>query len=130
MAEQSADDAAFLARESIRREEIGHDVVVVARVESDVVAAGFKDRADDVEGAVAVERRDFDGDEAGDVGEGTPEAVGKHPAADGGLQLVPDADEVARAAARLRDRGVQLRDTGAAVELDDPWGNLVRLYPA
>ncbi len=43
---------------------------------------------------------------------------------------LPDADEVARAAARLRDRGVQLRDTGAAVELDDPWGNLVRLYPA
>lgn len=43
---------------------------------------------------------------------------------------LPDADEVARAAARLRDRGVQLRDTGAAVELDDPWGNLVRLYSA
>lgn len=43
---------------------------------------------------------------------------------------LPDADEVARAAARLRDRGVQLRDTGAAVELDDPWGNLVRLSPA
>ena len=43
---------------------------------------------------------------------------------------LPDADEVARAAARLRDRGVQLRDTGAAVELGDPWGNLVRLYPA
>ena len=35
--------------------------------------------------------------------------------------------KVARAAARLRAHGVQLRDTGAAVELDDPWGNLVRL---
>lgn len=40
---------------------------------------------------------------------------------------LPDAEEVARAAARLRARGVQLRDTGAVVELDDPWGNLVRL---
>lgn len=43
---------------------------------------------------------------------------------------LPDATEVARAAARLRAHGVQLRDTGAAVELDDPWGNLVRLSPA
>ncbi len=43
---------------------------------------------------------------------------------------LPDATEVARAAARLRAHGVQLHDTGAAVELDDPWGNLVRLSPA
>lgn len=43
---------------------------------------------------------------------------------------LPDATEVARAADRLRAHGVQLRDTGAAVELDDPWGNLVRLAPA
>ncbi|MFT3971790.1 MAG: VOC family protein [Micropruina sp.] len=42
---------------------------------------------------------------------------------------LPDADQVARAAARLRDHGVQLREDGVAVELDDPWGNLVRLAP-
>ncbi|MFT4227858.1 VOC family protein [Micropruina sp.] len=40
---------------------------------------------------------------------------------------LPDADQVARAAVRLRDHGVPLRDDGAVVELDDPWGNLVRL---
>ncbi len=40
---------------------------------------------------------------------------------------LPDADQVARAATRLRDHGVPLRDDGAVVELDDPWGNLVRL---
>ena len=40
---------------------------------------------------------------------------------------LPDADQVARAAVRLRAHGVQLRDDGIAVELDDPWGNLVRL---
>ncbi|MFT4216539.1 MAG: VOC family protein [Micropruina sp.] len=43
---------------------------------------------------------------------------------------LPDAAEVARAAARLRPRGVQLRDTSATVEFDDPWGNLVRLTSA
>ena len=40
---------------------------------------------------------------------------------------LPTAADVAQAAARLRSAGSQLRDTGAAVELDDPWGNLVRL---
>ncbi|MFT3834757.1 MAG: VOC family protein [Micropruina sp.] len=40
---------------------------------------------------------------------------------------LPEQNEVERAAARLRDRGVRTRHTGAAVELDDPWGNLVRL---
>ena len=43
---------------------------------------------------------------------------------------LPDADQVARAAARLRDHGVPLRDDGAVVEFDDPWGNLVRLSVA
>lgn len=42
---------------------------------------------------------------------------------------LPDADQVARAAARLGAHGVQLRADGVAVELDDPWGNLVRLAP-
>ncbi len=42
---------------------------------------------------------------------------------------LPDADQVARAAARLRAHGAQIREDGAAVELDDPWGNLVRLAP-
>ena len=40
---------------------------------------------------------------------------------------LPTDSDVAQAAARLRAAGTQLRDTGAAVELDDPWGNLVRL---
>ncbi len=44
------------------------------------------------------------------------------------ITLPTDAD-VAEAAARLRASGNQVRDTGALVELDDPWGNLVRLLP-
>jgi catechol 2,3-dioxygenase len=43
---------------------------------------------------------------------------------------LPDQAEVARASERLQAKGVQLRDTGAVVEFDDPWGNLVRLTPA
>lgn len=42
------------------------------------------------------------------------------------ITLPVDA-EVARAAERLKAHGVQLRQTPAGVELDDPWGNLVRL---
>lgn len=40
---------------------------------------------------------------------------------------LPDADDLAQAAARLRSRGWDVRDDGPAVEVDDPWGNLVRL---
>ncbi|MFT3862033.1 VOC family protein [Micropruina sp.] len=40
---------------------------------------------------------------------------------------LPSAEDVAQAAGRLRAAGTQLRDTGAFVELDDPWGNVVRL---
>ena len=43
--------------------------------------------------------------------------------------VLPDASDVAMAADRLRAAGSQLRDSGEAVELDDPWGNLVRLSP-
>ena len=42
------------------------------------------------------------------------------------ITLPADA-EVARAAERLKSHGVQLRQTPAGVEMDDPWGNLVRL---
>ncbi len=48
-----------------------------------------------------------------------------------GLGLVdialPSTDDVEQAAARLESRRVAVRRTGEAVELDDPWGNLVRL---
>lgn len=40
---------------------------------------------------------------------------------------LPTQAEVARAAERLKGFGAQLRQTAAGVELDDPWGNLVRL---
>ena len=69
LAEEPAVDVARAAAERERREEVGEDVVVVAGIESDVVAAGLQHGADDVESAVAVERGDLDGDEFGEVGE-------------------------------------------------------------
>ncbi len=43
---------------------------------------------------------------------------------------LPTADAVAQAGSRLRAAGQAVRDTGASVEVNDPWGNLVRLTPA
>ena len=67
-----------------------HDVVVVAGVERDVVAAGLGDGADHVERLVAVERRHLDGDHVLDLGEPPPERVRQHAPADGRLQVEAD----------------------------------------
>jgi catechol 2,3-dioxygenase len=40
---------------------------------------------------------------------------------------LPSAGELAAVAARMRDHGVDTRDDGRAVELDDPWGNRIEL---
>ena len=87
LAEEAAVDVARAPGEGERSEEVGEDVVVVAGVEGNVVAAGSEDGADDVECAVAVEGGDFDGDKFRDVGERAPERVTENAAADGGLQI-------------------------------------------
>lgn len=87
MTEQTADNAAFFACKSIRREEIGHDVVVVAGVERDIITSGLDHGANDVDGLVAVERRDLDGDDVFDLREATPERVAQHASADAGLKI-------------------------------------------
>lgn len=71
-------------------EEIGDDGVVVSGVERDVLAAGFRDGADDVEGLETVERCDLDGDDILDLGESAPERVGEETASDGGLEIKAD----------------------------------------
>jgi len=90
LAEEAAVDVARASGEGERGEEVGEDVVVVAGVEGNVVAAGSEDGADDVECAVAVEGGDFDGDKLRDVGERAPERVTENAAADGGLQIETD----------------------------------------
>ena len=69
-----------------RRHQVEHDVVVVAGVERDpVLGAGRDDAADDVERAIAVERRDLDRDDVvdarrsgsrSDAGRSTPPTAG------------------------------------------------------
>ena len=75
---RSDDTSAPPAAKGERREQIGDDVVVIARVERDLVAAaGVGDSAHDVQCLVAVERRDLDRHNIVDFDEFTPEAVGQ-----------------------------------------------------
>ena len=78
MAEQAAAetqrDRPRLAHHGERRDEVEHDVVVVAGIERDaVLGAGLGNAAQHVERAVAIERRDLDGDDVVDRGEPGPE---------------------------------------------------------
>ena len=91
-ADDSADDGPAAGEfDAVRSEEVQDDVVVVAGVEGDVGPAGVGDGADDVEGLVAVEGGNLDGQNVGDFGEASPEGVGEDSAADGGLEV--EADE-------------------------------------
>lgn len=44
--------------------------------------------------------------------------------------VLPNADELDATAERLRHHGVAVRNDGRTLELDDPWGTLLRLTPA
>lgn len=44
--------------------------------------------------------------------------------------VLPGADELGATAERLQHLGVAVRDVGPTLELDDPWGTLLRLTPA
>lgn len=44
--------------------------------------------------------------------------------------VLPTADELGATAERLQHHGVAVRNDGRTLELDDPWGTLLRLTPA
>ena len=44
--------------------------------------------------------------------------------------VLPGVDELGATAERLQHHGVAVRDDGHTLELDDPWGTLLRLSPA
>jgi catechol 2,3-dioxygenase len=44
--------------------------------------------------------------------------------------VLPSIDELGATAERLQHHGVAVRDDGRTLELDDPWGTLLRLTPA
>ena len=75
------------------REKVSDDGVIVSGVERDVVTAGLGDRTNDVEGLVAVEGSDLDGDDVFDFNEATPEGIRQRATADAGLQVEADDGE-------------------------------------
>lgn len=44
--------------------------------------------------------------------------------------VLPSADELGATAERLRHYGLKVRDDGRTLEVDDPWGTVLRLTPA
>ncbi|MBA4248619.1 MAG: glyoxalase [Microbacterium sp.] len=44
--------------------------------------------------------------------------------------VLPNADELGATAERLQHHGIAVRNDGRTLELDDPWGTLLRLTPA
>jgi hypothetical protein len=74
---------------NVRRDKIHHNVVIVAGVESDV-ASRLRHGPNNIEGLVAIERSNFDGDHVLDFREFPPKTVGQHAATDGWLQVKSD----------------------------------------
>jgi hypothetical protein len=69
------------------RDQVGHDRVVVPRVERDVVASAHGQGARHVEGRVAVERRHLDRHHRGDLEESAPEGLVQDAPSDRRLQI-------------------------------------------
>ena len=84
-----------------RREQVGHDRVVISRVKRHVLAPALRKRRRDVERSVAVEWRDFDRDHTFDVQEATPEVAVQDTSTDGRLQIEADDRDHRRDAAAV-----------------------------
>src|SRR5689334_14663394 len=87
MAKQTADNPSFIFSKTIRRDEIEHDVVIVASVKGDVIASRLDDGADNVNGLIAIEWRNLDGDDVCDFGKAPPKGEGQGASTDGGLKI-------------------------------------------
>ena len=97
-----------------RQREVEQDVVVIAGVERDAVErAGGGDAAQHIERAVAVERRDLDGDDVVDRGKAPPEIGAQDDAADRRLQIEADQRNFARHRLAMRDDLVLGRATSS-----------------
>src|SRR5579872_5478566 len=79
-----------VALETKRSQEVHHDVVVVASIERNVIAARFNDRANDVDCLIAVERSNFDGYNRVNFGKTAPEVVRKNATTGSGLEVEPE----------------------------------------
>src|SRR5262249_51883474 len=121
MAEQPAPDAqgalAPVSDHGEGSDEIESDVIVVASIERDALGGIRLDHAaHNVEGAVAIERRDLDGDDVLDRGEAPPERHRQHEAADGGLQVEADDRDLGATACACASSSSSLAPLSAASE--------------
>lgn len=73
--------------ESMRREKIEDDVIIVARVECDVIAAGFGNGADHIKCAVSIKGGDLDRDHRREFREAPPKRIRQHASAGRGLEI-------------------------------------------
>ena len=73
--------------EAVGCDEVHHDIVIVSGIEGDVLPSRLGHRAQHIQGVVAVEGRELDGDHLGKLHEAAPEPIGQLPAADGRLQV-------------------------------------------
>lgn len=91
LAEQTADNAPLdhvaVPFKTKSGEEVDDDVVVVSRVERDIVPAGLDDRTNDVQRLVAIKRSDFDRNNVFNFHKASPEIIRKKPAAREWLQI-------------------------------------------
>ena len=92
------------------RDEVRDDVVVVAGVERDALLGARRGDAEgDVEGAVAIERRDLDRDDVLDRGKARPEGARERNAADRRLEVEADQRHLGRDRAAVLDQLVLAR---------------------
>ena len=91
MSEQAAGKADALTAEIKPRQQIVQNVVIVSGVESDLLgAAGLRERSNNVDGLVAIERCNLDRDDVLDLKKLSPEFIGQIAPADRGLQVETD----------------------------------------
>jgi hypothetical protein len=91
MTQETAHNAARFAggSKTMRCDKIHHNVVVVAGIKSNI-APRLRNGTDNIEGLVAIERSNFDGDHVLDFRELPPKTVGQCTATDGCLQVKAD----------------------------------------
>ena len=94
MSEQAAHDSALhevpADLKAKRCQQIHDNVVVVSGVEGDLLPARLSHRPDDIQSLIAIERRNFNGDDVLNFGKSPPEYVVQNSSTRGRLQIKAD----------------------------------------
>ena len=100
-------DRSAVAHDRVRRDQVQHDVIVVAGVEADALfGVRFGDAAHHVERTVAIERCDLDRHHVVDLRKAAPEPRAERDPADAGLQIEADERNLVGHLAAMRDQSI------------------------